>query len=222
MCTHCNERLFSVERNTNCTIGRPLATLYTCRHIRGGGVVDSSTKWDESASVCVSKTCLVRYAVLPPPLASPFARSSPHSPHSPHSAAPDPLSPFRSLAYRAPPLARSRVPLYVCSHPYPQCPRFLSVGEKRTETRCRPCRPDCACFLAETRHNASSYRTPTMTNVPWRGHRPRWLFNHDARCNFTPRTVAAEALNHCGPLSIRCLPRMGRECSCTLSLKHVS
>lgn len=99
---------------------------------------------------------------------------------------------------------------------------FLSAGEKRTETRCRPCRPDCACFLAETRHNASSYRTPTMTNVPWRGHRPRWLFNHDARCNFTPRTVAAEALNHCGPLSIRCLPRMGRECSCTLSLKHVS
>lgn len=71
-------------------------------------------------------------SVVPPPLTIPFLRFA------------------RSGIVRSVSLAP--VPLYVFSS-LSAVSTFLR-GEKRTETRCRLCRPDCACFLAETRHNA--------------------------------------------------------------------
>lgn len=80
----------------------PQPPLYTCRHIRGGGV-DPSTKWD-SASVSRKRVSYVRY---PSPTTS--RRRSLSRPPTTH----DPLSPFRPFGYRALCLARARSTLRV-------------------------------------------------------------------------------------------------------------
>lgn len=139
-------------------------------------------------------------SVVPPPLTIPFLRFA------------------RSGIVRSVSLAP--VPLYVFSS-LSAVSTFLR-GEKRTETRCRLCRPDCACFLAETRHNAprtAPQRWPTCREEGI-GRDDFLITTHAATSPLEPsRQRLPEALNR-GPLSIRCRPRMGPECSRTL-LKHV-
>lgn len=146
----------------------------------------------------VSETCLVRTLSFPHHHASSFARSFPH-----HSRSPFSVSPVR--VSRA--LSRSRPSHSTCSHPYPQCPQATFLrGEKRMETRCRLCRPDCACFLAETRHNAprtAPQRWPTCREEGI-GRDDFLITTHAATSPLeSSRQRLPEALNR-GPLSIRC------------------
>ena len=144
---HCNVRIFSAQQNTNCALTSSSSLSFaprhspsrTCRHIRGGwgwggGVVSNlPPKWE---STLVPRTCPPE----PPPSPSFSLTASLCFPSSLFV----PLSLARCVL-----LVRILAPYL---RPCPRCPQ--GTFSRNARKRGAGCCPDCACFLAETRHNA--------------------------------------------------------------------